>query len=319
MMRHEHVSAGTKNMERHAHPIMNLTRTPLMVLRVACLGCFVASAFGAEQVSQKIDAAPDGRVIVSNTAGSITVTGWGENAVEVTGELGDDVRELVFERDGNEVVVRVETGSRSGRRVSSDLELRIPRESSLRASGVSADIEVRGVRGELRLNSVSGDISAQVFGSVEAATVSGDIDLAGEGAEGYARLSSVSGDVDVKGLSGELEMTSVSGDLAVDGGTWSRFYGQTTSGDMDWSAAVTDNARVDVETINGDLEVIFRGELSARFDIETFNGHIRNCFGPEPQRTSRYAPGRELRFSEGDGGARVTIKTLNGDLRLCRD
>ena len=303
------------------HSFMNMTRTPLMTLRVACLGCFIASAFGAEEVNQKIDAAPDGRVVVSNTAGSVRVSGWRENAVEVSGELGDDVRELVFERDGDEVIVRVEGGgSGHGRRVSSDLAIRVPERSALRITGVSTDIDVRGVRGELRLNSVSGDIAAQVYeADVEAVTVSGDLDLEGQGAEIYARLNSVSGDVDARRLAGEMEITSVSGDLTVDGGPFRRFNAQTTSGDMDWSASVSDDARMDVETINGDLDFIFRGELSARFDIETFNGDIRNCFGPEPQRTSRYAPGRELRFTEGEGGTRVTIKTLNGDLRLCRD
>jgi len=36
-------------------------------------------------------------------------------------------------------------------------------------------------------------------------------------------------------------------------------------------------------------------------------------------RTSKYAPGKELRFTEGDGSARVLIKTLNGGINLCRD
>ena len=39
---------------------------------------------------------------------------------------------------------------------------------------------------------------------------------------------------------------------------------------------------------------------------------------PEPARTSQYPPGYELRFVEGDGDARVTISTLNGDIRLCK-
>ena len=58
--------------------------------------------------------------------------------------------------------------------------------------------------------------------------------------------------------------------------------------------------------------------MSARFDIETFNGNIRNCFGPDSVRTSKYAPGRELKFTEGGGSGRVTINTLNGNLRLCK-
>jgi hypothetical protein len=64
--------------------------------------------------------------------------------------------------------------------------------------------------------------------------------------------------------------------------------------------------------------VDFEGDVSARFDIETFNGAIRNCFGPEAVRTSKYAPGRELKFTEGSGSGRVSIQTLNGSLRLCK-
>ena len=62
----------------------------------------------------------------------------------------------------------------------------------------------------------------------------------------------------------------------------------------------------------------FDGPVNAEFDISTFNGDIRNCFGPKPERTSEYAPGRELRFREGQGSGRVRIKTLNGDVDVCR-
>jgi hypothetical protein len=71
-----------------------------------------------------------------------------------------------------------------------------------------------------------------------------------------------------------------------------------------------------LNAISGDIEA---EGFTSDIDIETFNGDIRNCFGPKPVRTSEYAPGWELRFTEGDGDARVTIHTLNGDLRLCKD
>ncbi len=300
----------------------HLTRAPLMALRVACLALFVASAFGAEGVDQRIEAAPDGIVSVENTAGSLEISGWSRNEVEVTGELGDDVERLVFERDRNQVVIRVEAGNgrKRGRGIASDLVIRVPENSTLNASGVSTDIDVRGVRGELRLSTVSGDIDSESFGAdAEISTVSGDVQVRGNGSAGYARFSSVSGDVDAMNLAGELEATSVSGDLDIGGGTFRRFNTQTTSGDIDFRAGLAPDGRMDVETINGDLELILAGEISARFDIETFNGDIRNCFGPKPSRTSRYAPGRELRFTEGDGAGRVTIRTLNGDLSLCRE
>ena len=38
---------------------------------------------------------------------NFTVRGWSRDSVQVTGELGDDVEELVLERDGDYVLVKV--------------------------------------------------------------------------------------------------------------------------------------------------------------------------------------------------------------------
>jgi DUF4097 and DUF4098 domain-containing protein YvlB len=102
-------------------------------------------------------------------------------------------------------------------------------------------------------------------------------------------------------------------------GSFTRASAHSVNGEIVFHAELLNNGRLDVETINGEVDIKFAGDISARFDIETFNGEIRNCFGPESERTSRYAPGRELMFSEGDGSGRVTIQTLNGDIRLCND
>jgi hypothetical protein len=42
----------------------------------------------AESIDRRLEAAPDGMVTVSNTSGSVEVTGWSRNEVEVTGKLG---------------------------------------------------------------------------------------------------------------------------------------------------------------------------------------------------------------------------------------
>ncbi len=72
-----------------------------------------------------------------------------------------------------------------------------------------------------------------------------------------------------------------------------------------------------MESVNGTVNVKFASKVSARFDIETFNGSIKNCFGPKPERTSRYSPGLELSFTHGDGDGRVEIETLNGAVHIC--
>jgi hypothetical protein len=75
---------------------------------------------------------------------------------------------------------------------------------------------------------------------------------------------------------------------------------------------------VNIETVNGTVDADFVGDVSAEFEVETFNGRIRNCFGPKPERVSKYTPGYELSFTEGGGDGNVSIATLNGNLNLCK-
>ena len=273
----------------------------------------------ADDEERSVDASPDGLVSISNTAGSIDVRGWSRNQVDVRADLGSGVDELVVERDGDKVLVQVKT-RRSMRSSSTDLHVRVPENSSIELSGISAVISVAGVLGAQRLQSISGDIETMAHeADVDIETVSGDVDLEGDRRPIHVTLSTVSGDIDVDNVFGDIKSGSVSGDLYIVDGEFNRVSMNTTSGDMVFQATLLGDGRFDVETINGDVDIKFAGEISASFDIETFNGEIRNCFGPEPVRTSRYAPGRELSFTEGGGSSRVIIRTLNGDLRLCRD
>ena len=296
-----------------------MKRQIMRVLTLTCLSLIGATAM-AESIDRRLEAAPDGMVTVSNTSGSVEVTGWSRNEVEVTGKLGRGIEELVFERDGKEIEITVKTPRHGGHSLSSDLVIQVPELSSLEVAGVSVDIDVTNVLGRLRLQSVSGDIDSEVHAAdVEIVTVSGDVEVQGDDKAAHSDLSTVSGDIETQNLAGEVAVNSVSGDLVLVNSSFDRARLETVNGDIVFDAELLEDGTLSVETINGDLDINFSNSVSARFDIETFNGHIRNCFGPDPVRSSNYTPGSELKFSEGDGKGRVTIKTLNGDLRLCKD
>lgn len=287
---------------------------------LAMAGVLIATAVNAENVEKTIDASATGNVSISNIAGSIEVIGWSKNQVEVIADLGRGVDELIVERNGDNVIVKVKVPRRNARSISSALTIRIPENSSLEVSGVSADIEVANVLGELRLHTVSGDMTSEVYGSdVQMDTVSGDIELQGDNQDMRTEVASVSGDVEATSLAGSVEAGSVSGDIELVNGSFERAQAQTVNGDIVFRAELRNGGKLQAETINGEVDINFTGTVSARFDIETFNGDIDNCFGPEPVRASRYTPGKELNFTEGGGDARVVIETLNGDITLCRD
>lgn len=286
---------------------------------LALLGMFGTVAAAADDIDESMGAAADGTVNISNIAGSVEVEGWSRNQVEITGELGDDVEDLIFERDGDEITIKVTTRRRNSRDIDSDLVVRIPQGSSLEINTVSADIEVVNVSGEQSLESVSGDIETEAHDSdMDVNSVSGDLEVEGDNQSMRSRLSTVSGDIDTENLAGEISVESVTGDLVVVNGSFSRASLGTVNGEIIFHARLLDDGRLDIETVNGDVDVEFDGDVSARFNIETFNGEIRNCFGPDAVRVSEYTPGYELKFTEGGGSGRVTIETLNGAVRICK-
>ncbi len=286
------------------------------------IGVLLASPALAGKIDQTQDADPNGEVDIFNLSGELEIIGWDRNQIQVKGTIGDDVEEFIFERDGNSTTIKVKVPERirGHKDVSSDLVIRVPEGSSIEVGGVSTDISTEGVQGEQELQSVSGDLEIEIFAAdVDAGTVSGDVDAEGSNKDAEVRLETVSGDVTADGLSGELKAGSVSGDVDITQGDFSRARIETVNGDIEFNAALRSGGKLDIETVNGTVDVMFVGDVSARFDIETFNGRIRNCFGPEAERTSKYAPGWELSFTEGGGDGRVSIATLNGGLRLCKE
>lgn len=288
---------------------------------VALLGSLAAGVASADTtVNKTIDASADGVVSISNVAGSIEVLAWSRSAVKVEGTLGDDVEELIFERDGSEVMVKVKVPRHHGRDIDSDIVVTVPRNSSIEVSGVSADIDVEGVLGEQEVATVSGDVMIDgAADDVEAASVSGDVEVRGTGKETETEAATVSGDVTLTGLSGEVESESVSGDVTITDGSFYDAYLESVNGDLTFHAELLSDGDLGMESINGTVEVILNGTISADFEIETFNGSIKNCFGPKPERTSRYSPGLQLSFTWGDGDGDVVIETLNGSVRICNE
>ena len=283
------------------------------------LGLALAASAAAEDVNRTLDAAADGHVHISNISGSVTVVGWSRDQVEVTGKIGPKVEELIFERSGDKITIKVKVPRKSGRGVESELHVRVPERSSLDVGTVSADIDVTGVLGEQKLEAVSGDIETECDGAdVTAGTVSGDVVIRGKGKDAETHSASVSGDVGLYELAGEVFAESVSGDLIIEDGSFDRASFNVVNGDIVFRSELRKGGKLKAETVNGEVDLRFAGTVSGQFDIDTFNGGIDNCFGPKAKRTSKYAPGMELSFSEGDGDARVTVSTVNGDISICK-
>jgi hypothetical protein len=291
--------------------------TRLATLTLATMALAAAAQAGSP-IDQRTPADPTGQVEISNTAGSIEVVAWARNEVEVTGTLGDGAERLEFSRSGKLTRVKVIMPDKLWRAEATDLVVKVPAGSSLYVNSVSADVLVRGVHGAQRLQSVSGNLDTEAAAEdVECKSVSGDVRVAGTGQRGLLTVTTVSGDATLTQVAGEVNGNTVSGNLGITVSEATRSRLRSTSGDLGLKGDLAADARLDFESISGDVRLDLKGPVGAEFEVSSFNGDIHNCFGPQPQRTSEYAPGTELRFREGPGSARVRIKTLNGDINLC--
>ncbi len=269
-------------------------------------------------IDRRVAADPEGTVAIANVAGSVRIEAWERPEVHVGGTIGAGVERVDVLRDGARVVVKVvmpRGGSYS--RGGTELQVKVPAASKLEVSSVSADVESRGVRGALRVNSVSGNVTLDFDAApLEVKTVSGDVNLRGTGRAATSRVTTVSGDLRVERGAGSLEATTVSGDLALALEGLRSLRLRTTSGDVALRGAPERGASLEAESVSGDVGMTLRAAAGIELEAESFSGDIGTCFGARGTR-SGMGPGSSLRATRGEGGARLRIKTMSGDIEVC--
>lgn len=279
----------------------------------------------AHAAGQAIDetrpAQHDGEVRISNLAGSVRVEGWNRAEVQVTGTLGEGAERLEFTGSDATTSIRVILPQGRNRNIqATDLVVRVPAASRVQADTVSADVAVSGVSGAQRHETVSGDIELNTTATdISLKSVSGAQQINGAGENARVTVRSISGDITVTDVTGELQLETVSGEAQVRDSALNRASMSTTSGELDYSGALQKDGVYDFRSISGNIGLTFAGTPDAQFDISAFSGNIDNSFGPEAQKVSEYAPGKELRFTGGQGSARVSVETLSGNITLRAD
>lgn len=289
-----------------------MKKTALMMLvALAVAGIALAD----RTVDETRPLAADGRVEVELISGDVKVIGWSGDGVAITGRLDDGVEELEISGGDSRLSINVELERRTRNNGNAYLTIKLPTTASLTVETVSADITVDGVLGELELESVSGrvEVSGETR-SLEAASVSGDV--IATSTAGSSELESVSGNVIVRHATGRLDAAVVSGNIEIEGGELDSFEGESVSGSVFCAAVPTGRGRFTMETMSGRVEMVVPQDINADFSIETYSGSIKNDIGPSPTRTSKYGPGKELSFTTGSGGARVSIESFSGSVKL---
>jgi len=282
-------------------------------------------ALAQTRVDERRPANSTGTVEIDNAAGSTKVIGWSKDEVEVTGTLGARAAGLDFVSRPSRTRIQVEVQG-NPHRVSSDLEIHVPAGSRVQIQSYSGAIDVRDVNGRIKAESVSGSISiAGKAYEVEAESVSGAISISGPAQR--VRAGSTNASVTIRGASGAIEAETTNGSLEVSGGDFQEARLETVNGAIRFDGGLLPGASLDVESVNGSIELRLPAKVGADFTISSYGGAIDSDFEvklmPRPVRNSRRGRDRdhdehekELQFSTGGGGAKVAVTTLNGRIAL---
>ena len=296
---------------------MRLRETAVLWVVYQILGGALPARAGTP-IEETVSASPDGHVRIDNLSGTVRIEGWDRDEISITGTLGDGAEGVDVDRDENEVVIEVVLPSRSRNVDATDLEIRVPRRSSLGVGTVSAGVEILGVEGSLEIETVSGTIGVHGSGGpLEARSVSGAIDAAGE----FSRVEAetVSGDIVVEDARGALVAGTTSGEIDVRGGVFDEVRCSSLSGPLRFEGSPSDGADWEIENFSGPTLLVLPGDVNVHLDVEVFSGSLRNDFGGELRRPE-HGPGGSLSttIGSGDPEAEISVNSFSGSVEIQR-
>ena len=273
------------------------------------------------------------RVIMTRVKGDLTVHAWGQQEVQIE----TDGRVGGIQQEGDALMIMDCT---------SDLELIVPTDASIKVSVVNGDVEISGVRrvelenasGDVEVRDIAGDAALENVGeAVTLTNIGGDLEVTstptlrvhrkvGGDAElveiGQAELESVGGDCDVQdamnvvigAIGGDLEAQSVSttlrcGTVGGDCDVQGSADVVVTIGNIGGDLVIESASYVQVGNVHGDCEL---RTVQSNAEVGNISGDLDCRAIGENVRIGRVAGDAELSEIVGS----VEISTVGGDLDL---
>ncbi len=205
-------------------------RQNVLVIGVAALlaGMISVPAGLAQDFQRNYKIPQGGRINIFTVSGSVTVTGYDGEEIEVTGlKVGRDRTrvEIVDQGGPDSVSLTVRYPERGSGDASVNFQVKVPRSVGYNFDeirSISGNVRLADVTGRVRARSISGSVEVKdISGIVSASSTSGNVDVYLRRIEGAGDMefSSISGNVTVRApanLEAYVSMSTISGSLSTD-------------------------------------------------------------------------------------------------------
>jgi DUF4097 and DUF4098 domain-containing protein YvlB len=258
-----------------------------------------------EDFSHNYTLKPGGRVSVENSNGSVEITGWDRDSVDIVGTKYASNDELLrslkidIQHDANSVTIRTirPTGSFRGN-MGAKYVIRVPRRAVLeRIVSSNGHVETRDVEGSARIRTSNGAVrTTNTMGPLEIETSNGSIDVNGhKGAiTGNTSNGRISVDLDNPERDRPIRLGSSNGGITL-------------------KMRELNGNSIRLTTSNATITLALPDRAGAQLRATTSNGRIKSDLQLQGEVTKSRAEGKI-----GSGGPYVELSTSNGSINLER-
>lgn len=266
-----------------------------------------------ERVDTTLTLERAGTVSVSVYNGHVNVVGGPGSQVRIRGSADGGLR--VRARSTSITIAADHAGHAGG---NADLDITVPVGTRVVLEGFSVPFSVRGVKGEVKVESLSGGVTIiGAVGNVNVETVSGSV--AASGVDGDVVAESVSGRVDLRNINGDIDTESVSGQITMSGARSRLVRAETVAGAISYDGTFDPAGSYSFVTHSGRLTLALPASAGATVSFETFSGKVDSDFPVTLEsRASRRGQEGRFEFRIGDGRSRIVAETFSGDIRIQR-
>jgi DUF4097 and DUF4098 domain-containing protein YvlB len=286
-----------------------------------------------ERLSRTFAIGANGSLFLNNISGDIEIKAGSGNEIRIEalkhgkGSSDEDARRQLqnINVTMNEVSGRVEIKTYHAGRTNRgwvDFTILVPASTHVEVQSVSGDLQLHGLKGELRAETASGDVTGSGLGRVSSLkTLSGSLRINGVESDGNVSLSAVSGEVTVENLKARsVDANSVSGDVTLKGCACNRVHLESVSGDLKYVGQIDKAGRYEIKTHSGGIQLAVPASAGFEVEANSFSGDIRF----DPPITSILSQGRGHGMGQlahgvvGSGGASVELSSFSGDILVNR-
>jgi len=277
----------------------------------------------ADRVEVTVESTPRGaRISSAGDGNNIRATVTLE--VSVPNDVVVDLRTM-----GGDVAVEDARLELSGKSMGGDVRIE-DSQLTLSFTTMGGDVFLRDAELDGRMKSMGGDLTfAGVSGNLDATTMGGDMDL--EEIGGGIRVDTMGGDIRVGSAHDDLEVESKGGDIRMVG-IEAGLKAITFGGDIDVSLDPGGPREVLLESKGGYVTLSVPEGIGADIEIELeYTKDSRRTYRIESDFTLDREESAEWEYRRGEasktiratgsigsGGSTITIRTVNGDVRLVR-